>query len=45
MSAFHLYGKTGGKFPPNGTVRMGKKVVTLSNQMERFLPLEIVGND
>ena len=34
MSAFHLYGKTGGKFPPNGIVRMGKTVVPLSNQME-----------
>ena len=37
-SAFHLYGKIGGNFPPNGTVRMEKTVVSLWNQMERFLP-------
>ena len=45
LSAFHLYGKTGGNFPPNGTVRMEKTVVPLCNQMERFLPLAILGSE
>ena len=44
-SAFHLYGKTSGNFPPNGTVHMGKTVVPLWNQMERFSSLVILGNE
>ena len=45
MSAFHLHGKTSGNFPPNGTVHMGKTVVPLWNQMERFSSLVILGNE
>ena len=37
-SAFHLCGKTGDNFPPDGTVCVEKKVVPLWNQMERFFP-------
>ena len=45
MSTFHLYGKTGDNFPPNGTlVHMQKTVVPLWNQMEWFFPLVIWGN-
>ena len=44
LSAFHLCGKTGDNFPPDGTVRMEKTVVPLWNQMERFFPLVILGN-
>ena len=43
-SAFHLCGKTGDNFPPDGTVRMEETVVPLWNQMERFFPLVILGN-
>ena len=50
-SVFHLYGKTGENFPPNGTVQFssvfhlyGKTVVPLGNQTEWFFPLAISGN-
>ena len=44
LSAFHLCGKTGENFPPNGTVRMKKTVVPLWNQMEWFSQLVILGS-
>ena len=43
-SAFHLCGKTGDNYPPDGTVSMENTVVPLWNQMERFCPLVIFGN-
>ena len=51
LEYFHLYGKTGKNFSPNGRIQfssaffiMEKQVVLVESIMERSFPLEILGS-